>query len=125
MIKVISDTNRFANPVCGEILDSIENYPAIYAKCLSAFNSQTDFVVYVRYSVACTWLKNLSLRYPQGTFIFETLDARQALAQCIGMEIPTRVTNGDFFKTRRFATTDIVESSLNERNINGLFPVCG
>ena len=112
MIKVVSDTNHFGNTANGEILDAIENYPAAYAKCLTAFNSQTDLVIYVSQSATFTWIINMALRYPQGTFVFETLDARQALAQCIGMEIPTRVTNGDFFKTRRFATADIVESSL-------------
>ena len=125
MIRIIYDALKLITPTPHNIIKDVGEYPAAYAAVLIALHSNNDSRCTVYLSPVLQWLKNLSLRYPQGDLVLETLDARQALAQCRGMEIPTSVTNEDFFKIRLFATTDIVEPSLRERNINGLLPICG
>jgi len=125
MIRIIYDALKLTTPTPQNIIKDVGEYPAAYAAVLIALHSKNDLRYTVYLSPVLQWLKNLSLRYPQGDFVFKTLDALQALAHCRGMDIPTSITNEDFFRTRLFATTDIVESSLSERNINGLLPVCG
>lgn len=103
MIKVVSDVNHFANATRGEVLDSIEKYPAVYAKCLSALNSKSDLVIYVGQQATFNWFKNMSLRYQQGTFVFETLDARQVLAQKWGVALPAELRNEEILESNLLA----------------------
>jgi len=125
MIHIIYDALKLTSQTSRNTIGDIGEYPGAYTSILLALQSNNDLHCTVYISPVLQWLKNLSLRYPQNTFVFETLDARQALAQCQGMEISVSVTNKDFFKPRLFASPEMVETSLRERNLNGLFPVCG
>ena len=125
MVRIINDPEHLVSQAGEQAISNISEYVGAYMRILATLQNNQTFRLVVQHQAVFLWLKNFSLRYPQGTFVFETLDARRAQRQYRGMEIPTSVTNEDFFKTRLFATTDIVESFLCERDLNGLLPVCG
>jgi hypothetical protein len=45
------------------------------------------------------WLKNMASRFPQGIFVFETIDARDALSQRWDIAIPAYTTNEEILQT--------------------------
>lgn len=93
MIRVILDTHGFLSVHSEYIIDDVHSYVSVYAGILNAIDKQSTAYILVKYQIAFTWLKNMSLRYPQGTFVFETLDARQALAEKWGVSLPNDLKN--------------------------------
>jgi len=72
---------------------TIKEYPLVYSNLLETISKNKKITVIVNNPVLLQWLKNMASRYPQGTFVFETVDARGVLAQRWGVEIPDSVTN--------------------------------
>jgi hypothetical protein len=95
MIHIKYDALGLAKPQFGNIVEDIKGYPSVYASILSTIYLNQDLEVYVYASPILQWFKNMSLRYPQGTFTFETIDARQTLAQKWALALPTDLKNED------------------------------
>jgi hypothetical protein len=66
----------------------LSQYPRIVAEIIEAIQSHQDYTLLVHHATVLQWLKNMSQCYPQGAFVFETINARSALLQRWGMEIP-------------------------------------
>lgn len=103
MIHIIFDTQKLMSPTSQNIIRNIGEYPVAYVAILLAHQSKSDLHYTVYISSVLQWLKNLSLRYPQGTFIFETLDARQALAQKWGVVLPAELRNEEIIESNLLA----------------------
>ena len=93
MISIVFDQIQSNSPVVNSVAADIYDYVGIYQSILHAFQTNQKITVTVRHTTVLQWLKNMSLRYPQGTFVFETLDARQALAQKWGVALPAELRN--------------------------------
>lgn len=93
MIKVIYDSNNLIRRYSKEIINDISQYPVAYEKVLHSLALNQDFQIITTQKTILTWFQNCALRYPQGTFIFETLDARQALAEKWGISLPNDLKN--------------------------------
>jgi hypothetical protein len=70
-------------------------FPQAVRQSLDALDKEGNLILYVAQPAVFEWLKNMALRYPHGTFVFETVDARRALADRWGIGIPETVTNDD------------------------------
>jgi hypothetical protein len=88
MIRITHDAQKLTSSTTKNIIEDIGSYSHKYAAILMALQSNSDFHCTVYPSTVIQWLKTLASRYPQGTFIFETLDARRALAQKWGVSLP-------------------------------------
>lgn len=98
MIRIQYDTNQLISSSNKVVIELVNAYPDIYAKVLSAIQNNHDYIFCIRHSAAFQWFRNMATRYPQGTFVFETIDAYGALALRWGMEIPSTVTNEDILQ---------------------------
>jgi hypothetical protein len=92
MIKVIYDPQNLNSTRQNKIRE-ISEYPQAVKTCLSCLNQGKDYTFVVVQPVILQWWKNMAARYPQGTFVFETVDARSALAQRWSTVIPANVSN--------------------------------
>jgi len=97
MIYVIFDPERIAKED-GDLLFECEKYVTSYNNALENLSIGKDLRIIVNKSVYVQWFKNLASRYPQGTFIFETIDARSVLAQRWEVDLPITVTNEDILQ---------------------------
>lgn len=97
MIYVIFDPERIAKED-GDLLFDSEKYVTSYNNALENLSIGKDLRIIVNKSVYVQWFKNLASRYPQGTFIFETIDARSVLAQRWEVDLPITVTNEDILQ---------------------------
>ena len=95
MIRIIFDPEKLITYNGEKIIDDISAYTRIYAQILDAAQRHNDLHLVVQHRAFFQWIKNLSSRYPIGSFIFETIDARGALASQWGVDIPASVTNQD------------------------------
>ena len=95
MVQIIYDAEHLVPPVGEQTVANVSEYAGAYARLLAALQNNQDFRLVVRHQAVYQWLKNLAARYPQGVFVFETLDARQALAQKWGLAIPGEVSNAE------------------------------
>lgn len=93
MIQIVYTSEYQISSVAIEITANTADYAGAYARILEALHGNQEIRLVVQHQTVFQWLKNLAARYPQGTFTFETLDARQALAQKWGVPIPTEVRN--------------------------------
>lgn len=99
MIRIISDSNLLMPSFEEKWISSKNEYPKIYMEILDALQSNNNFSVIIQTNVITQWFLKMASRYPQGTFVFETIDARGALSQSWGLEIPESVTNEDIIQT--------------------------
>jgi hypothetical protein len=90
MITVISDTERYSSST-GLVIETIAQYPVVYLFCQKAVLRSEDLLIVVRVPIVFAWLKNMSLRFPKGSFSFDVMDARLALSQKWGVEVPAEV----------------------------------
>lgn len=97
MIYVIFDPEGIAKKD-GDLLFDCEKYVTSYNNALESLLIGKDLRIIVNKSVYVQWFKNLASRYPQGTFIFETIDARSVLAQRWEVDLPITVTNEDILQ---------------------------
>ena len=99
MIRIIFDLQNIISKNNIKILSLIEEYPNFVDEIAKAFCNQNDLTFIVSHSSIAKWLKNMASRYPQGTFIFETVDARTVLARQWKLKIPDYVTDEDILQT--------------------------
>ncbi|NMC62646.1 MAG: hypothetical protein GYA55_05690, partial [SAR324 cluster bacterium] len=99
MINIISDLTLLLRSSQKKHISTIKEYSVGYMNILEALNAHEDYSVVVQTEVIVQWLKKMAARYPQGTFLFESIDARSALTQRWNIDIPIRVTNEDILQT--------------------------
>ena len=98
MIKIIYDPIDLVHHPDGKIRN-ISEYPQLIQRCLSYLSGgETQTIILVN-SVIMQWLKNMASRFPQGIFVFETIDARDALSQRWDIAIPAYTTNEEILQT--------------------------
>jgi hypothetical protein len=95
MIHILYDPEHLASLTEDQIVINISEYAKAYSSILEMLYNNIDFRLVVHPQAVFQWLKNLSLRYPRSTFIFESIDARSALSKRWGLDIPVNVTNED------------------------------
>lgn len=99
MIRIIDDPHRLLKIQTNEIkVNSFTEYLILYERLLESIHTGQNLHILVHHPTILQWLKNMASRYPQGTFVFETMDARAALARQWGIEIPAHVTNADILQ---------------------------
>ena len=98
MIKIIADPNNLGFGIPAERMVSIGEYPQRVKDIQHAYGNHQEYALVITQPVVIQWFKNMSARYPQGAFVFETLDARAALAQRWGMAIPVSVSNEEIIQ---------------------------
>jgi len=98
MIHILNDLNGLISSSGHILIAKADEYPGIYQKMVKSLEKNHDFEIVVRKSVVNQWFKTMSQRYPQGTFVFEEVDARGALARRWQMHIPEHVTNKDILE---------------------------
>jgi len=99
VIRIIEDPHRLLNTQTIETrVNSLKDYLILYKQLLEFIPTGENLEILVQNPTISQWLKNMASRYPAGTFVFETLDARAALAQRWGMDIPPHVTNEDILE---------------------------
>ena len=125
MIKIVEYLVSPISLVCDINASDIKEYPKVYSTLLESIAVKKNISVIVSNSVILNWLKKMSSRYPQSTFTFETIDARSALAQQWGIDIPKRVTNKDLHRDKLHKINRIDRIYPYERGQNVLFPICG
>jgi len=98
MIHIIYDAKLLSSHTEEPKISKISEYVNAYSNILASFHNHRNirYVIYIK--PVFQWLKNMAARYPQGTFIFETVDARGVLAQCWKVEIPASVTNEEIIQ---------------------------
>lgn len=94
MIKIIYDPHDLASPQENKLRE-ITKFPQVVKNCLSSLSEGQNESIFLVQPVLLQWFKNMSTRYPQGAFVFETLDARAVLSQRWGVDIPTTVMNDE------------------------------
>ncbi len=97
MIKIIYDPQNLISDREDRVWE-ISAYPKLVRSCLASLSEGKNQTIILAHPALLQWFKNMSARYPQGTFVFETLDARTALAQRWGMAIPDSVANEDILQ---------------------------
>ena len=97
MITIVYDPFDLVHHADGKI-SKISEYPQVIQRCLKDFGDGQLRTIFIANSVILQWLKNMASRFPQGTFTYETIDARGALSQRWGLDIPETVTNEEIMQ---------------------------
>src|SRR5260370_14615196 len=98
MIRIIFDpTDLSANK--NKSIRNISEYPLSIKDSIYSLSEGRDLTIFIIQPVMLQWFKNMATRYPQGTFVFETIGARGALAQRWGIDIPATITNEDILQS--------------------------
>ncbi len=100
MIYILADDSAQVPIADGNVLESISEFPAYFAQCLDCLDSHQDLKIYVRPRAVVQWFRNMASRYPQGAFVFETIGAREVLAQRWQVSIPTAVSNEEIVQAK-------------------------
>jgi hypothetical protein len=95
MIKIIEDPGNLSFGTNIKRMDSVASYPHHIRDIQRAYEAHYEYSLAVSQTVVIQWLKKMAARYPQGVFVFETMDARVVLEQRWGINIPTSVSNED------------------------------
>lgn len=95
MIKIIFDPEKLINKHDLPLLEFPAEFPRFVAEISEAINAGQEFTLMIRHAAVLNWLKNMSQRYPQDTFVFESINARGALAQRWQVPIPEHVRDED------------------------------
>ncbi len=95
MIKIISDFTNLGTSDTNIHVSKIGEYPHLVNSILAVFQHGHDFTAIIHSPIVDQWLHSMSTRFPLGTFIFATLDARQVLMDKWGVPLPDDVRNED------------------------------
>lgn len=98
MIHIINDPDHLV-PSKVDFIHNNSDYVNAYHVIESSIQHQNNITLVVRNLTIFHWITNMSRRYPQGAFAFETIDARGALSQRWGIDIPDTVTNEEIMQT--------------------------
>ena len=97
MIHIINDPDHLV-PSNVDFIHYSDDYVKTYQVIESSIQNQNNIALVIRNLTIFHWITNMSRRYPQGTFAFETIDARGALSQRWGIDIPETVTNEEIMQ---------------------------
>lgn len=95
MITIISDFDNLSTSVQGTHISHFKEYPTLVSQILTALQQNRDVTIIVHSRSIHNWLSSMSQRYPQGTFVFETLNAQMILEEKWGIKMPDDVRNED------------------------------
>jgi len=98
MIHIINDPDHLV-PSKVDNINNINDYVKTYQVIESSIQNRNNITLVIRNLTIFHWITNMSRRYPQGTFAFETFDARGALSNSWGVDIPETVTNEEIIQT--------------------------
>ncbi len=98
MIQIINDPENLSKSPSAQHLFGISDYCGVYEILLKSIAENKDISLVIHHPAVVQWFKNTVLRYPQGTFIFETVDVRSVLSQQWGINIPAALTNDDILQ---------------------------
>ncbi|MEI7988651.1 MAG: hypothetical protein WCI88_06400, partial [Chloroflexota bacterium] len=99
MIKIIENPDNLSFVTNIAQMGSIAEYPLHARNIQRAYETKHDYFLVVSQTVVTQWIKKMASRYPQGTFIFETVDARRAMEEHWKVPIPASVTNEEILQT--------------------------
>jgi len=99
MVRIIYDPEHLVSLAGEQNVSNISEYVGAYVRILAALQNNQNFRLFVHHQAVFQWLKNFSVRYPQGTFVFEMLDAREALRQKWGVELPDELRNEEILES--------------------------
>lgn len=99
MYRLIYDQNNYLNDEHIKRIDSYSSFLEIYKSIIEIDLQALTKTFIVTNATIHHWLKNMATRYPPGTFLFEIIDARSALAQQWGINIPANISNEDIVET--------------------------
>jgi len=100
MILIVFDPENLATGNDGFIVSSCQDYVLSYNKILENIVVSKEVKIIAKNPTVMQWFRNMCTRYSQGVIKLETIDARIALGQQWGMEIPSTVTNEDIRQAR-------------------------
>lgn len=98
MIKIVQDPNNLGVGVGLDRMNSIAEFPQRAKDIQQALESHQEYALVVSQPVVIQWLKNMAARYPQGTFLFDTVDALGVLSRRWELDIPASVTNEEIIQ---------------------------
>jgi len=99
MVRIIYDSEYLVSLAGEQTVSNISEYVGAYAHILVALQNNQDLRLVVCNQTVFQWLRNLSVRYPQGNFDFQTQDARHALTQKWGVELPNELRNEEILES--------------------------
>lgn len=98
MIKIIEDFGNLSTKTDTKRLEAVGDYPQRIHEILEALHKNNAYTLIVSHTAAAKWLRNMARRYPEGSFTFETEDARGALTKAWKIQIPDSVSNEDILQ---------------------------
>ena len=111
MIKVVTDIDNLIKPdKKGLTFAQFEDYVNGYQPLIQAIENSLDLIVYIQNPTIENWIKRMASRYPQGTFLFEEMDARKYLQKLWNITTPDYITNEDVNKS------EILEAEITPRS---------
>lgn len=93
MISIIFHTLESYKIDADFVISTVSEYPSGYKLIKKSIQAQENLKLCVNSAIVMQWIKNMASRYPQDTFVFETLDARKALADMWQLALPEELTN--------------------------------
>ena len=98
MIKIVIDSENLDTKTNVNRLASIEEFPRSVDKILRSYANNQELTLYVSHATIINWLQKMADRYPQGVFVFDTIDARFLIAQRWNVNVPDSVKNEDILQ---------------------------
>ncbi|MCX6054307.1 MAG: hypothetical protein NTZ74_05205 [Chloroflexi bacterium] len=80
MYKIVYDQNNYIKDERMKRIDSYISFPDAYKLIIDLNQNALTETIFVGNATIYHWLRILASRYPQGTFVFEAIDARSVLA---------------------------------------------
>lgn len=99
MISIVFDSENFISGSFDVLVSSCSEYVIAYKIIVESIEKSRRIKVKVNNATSFRWFQRMASRYPQGVFTFETMDARQALAQTWDVDVPEEVSNEDILQT--------------------------
>jgi hypothetical protein len=94
MTRIIHDPDHLIADKAG-VIKNIQDYVRAFQAIESSYQDKKSITLIIINPTVMQWIINMSKRYPQDSFTFETVNARGVLANQWGVEIPSSVTNED------------------------------
>lgn len=99
MINFIIDKNK-VYPIDKNslVFSELKDYVFGYEDILIALENDVDLTICVHEPIIEKWMRNMALRYSQGEFVFQIMDARKCLAQRWNIFIPDHIRNEEIIE---------------------------
>lgn len=98
MIRIVSDLDHLVKDTDELVASNVSDYVSVYERILQAFDKKQNLAVYVQLSAVEHWFKQMAERYPEGSFVFERIDARTRLQQLWGIAIPETIVPAEIIE---------------------------